>query len=116
MTKTILKQYKGVAVFGAPGSGKTTMAKLLLRDFSGAKHFEAFETVIKPVLSLKSRLPKSEEEFIRIITRTYNQKIKTSISRDEASNFFTYLKNRYSSSVIAKTLINIHEKNIQISS
>lgn len=104
------KKYKGIAVFGAPGSGKTTIAKLLLASFSTAKHVEAFNCVINPAASIKKILPKNENDFIRTIEKINDKKIEKNISREEARNFFTYLKNRYSSSVIAKALIYIHHK------
>jgi tRNA(Ile)-lysidine synthase TilS/MesJ/uridine kinase len=104
------KKYKGIAVFGAPGSGKTTIAKLLLASFPSANHVEAFDFVINPAASIKQKLPEKEIDFIQAISKIYNKKIAKSIPREEARNFFTYLKNRYSSSVIAKTLIHIHQK------
>lgn len=105
-----LKQYKGVAVFGAPGSGKTTIANLLLEAFPGAKVFEAFDTVINPASFIKAKLPESEAGFIQKLTQIYRQSVPKRIGRDEARDFFIYLKNRYSSSIIAKTLIHIHQK------
>lgn len=110
MNKSIPKQYKGIAVFGAPGSGKTTIAKLLLRAFPDAKYVEAFDTVINPAASIKNELPKDEKKFIQVITGIHGKKIKIHILRDDARNFFTYLKNRYSSPIIANTLIHIHER------
>ncbi len=104
------KKYKGIAVFGAPGSGKTTIAKLFLASFSGAKHIEAFDAVITPAASIKEKMPESESGFIQQINKIYGRKINKKIPRKEARNFFSYLKNRYSSSVIAKTVIFIHQK------
>ncbi len=104
------KTYKGVVIFGAPGSGKTTVAKLLLTSFSEANQVEAFDAIINPAASIKERLPKKETDFIEVISKIYNRKVSKSIPREEARNFFTYLKNRYSPSVIAKTLIHIHQK------
>ena len=104
------KKYKGIAIFGAPGSGKTTIAKLLLTSFPSATHVEAFNFVINPAASIKKKLPEKEIDFIQTIGKIYNKKIEKNLPREEARNFFTYLKNRYSSSVIAKTLIYIHQK------
>ena len=106
MTK---KKYKGIAVFGAPGSGKTTIARLFLNSFPGAKHIEAFDVIINPAASIKENLPKNEKDFIQQFNKIFGIKIEKKISRDEARIFFTYLKNRYSSSVIAKTIIYIHQ-------
>ena len=55
-------------------------------------------------------MPEKEIDFIQAISKIYNKKIAKSIPREDARNFFTYLKNRYSSSIIAKTLIHIHQK------
>lgn len=104
------KKYRGIAVFGAPGSGKTTIARLLLNSFAGSKHIEAFDAVINPAASMRKKLPTSEKGFIQKINEVFGKRIDKKMQRDEARNFFTYLKNRYSSSVIAKTIINIHQK------
>ncbi|QQG45730.1 MAG: AAA family ATPase [Candidatus Sungiibacteriota bacterium] len=109
MTRQKMK-YKGIAVFGAPGSGKTTIAKLFLISFPRAKHIEAFDTVINPAASIKERLPENENGFIQQINKIFGTKIDKKISREKARNFFSYLKNRYSSAVIAKTIINIHQE------
>src|SRR3989344_3111958 len=103
-------KYKGIAIFGAPGSGKTTIAKFLLDYFPGAEYLEAFESVISPALSVKEKLPEKEMDFIRTIGKIHEKRIKKTASRNDARNFFTYLKNRYSPPVIAKTLIHIHQK------
>jgi len=55
--------YKGIAVFGAPGSGKTTIAKLFLASFPAAKSIEAFDAIINPATSIKEKLPESEAGF-----------------------------------------------------
>lgn len=107
MTK---RKYKGITVFGAPGSGKTTIAKLFLASFSRAKNIEAFDTIINPAASIKEKLPKGEKDFIQQINKLYGAKIEKKIPREMARNFFSYLKNRYSSSVIAKAIIHIHQK------
>lgn len=104
------KKHRGIAIFGAPGSGKTTIAKLVSASFPTSKSIEAFDVVINPAISIKKKLPKREVGFIRKINKIYGKKINRKVDRDEARNFFTYLKNRYSSSVIAKTIIYIHQK------
>lgn len=109
MSKQQIK-YKGIAVFGAPGSGKTTVAQLFLASFPASKYIEAFDTVINPVAFIKGKLPENESGFVQQIHKLYGKKIKQKIDREEARNFFIYLKNRYSSAVIAKTIIHIHQK------
>ncbi len=109
----VLKQYKGIAIFGTPGSGKTTIAKLLKDTFPEAKYMEAFDMVINPAGSIKDKLPEDEAEFIQEISKIDSKDLSKEISRDEARDLFTQLKNCYTSSVIAKTLIYIHQKTFQ---
>ena len=104
------KQYKGIAVFGAPGSGKTTIAKLFLASFPASKYIEAFDAVINPAVFIKKELPVKESVFAQVINKIYGRNINKKIPREEARDFFSYLKNRYSSSVIAKTIIHIHQE------
>ncbi|MFA6364854.1 MAG: 7-cyano-7-deazaguanine synthase [Candidatus Paceibacterota bacterium] len=102
--------YKGIVIFGAPGSGKTTIAKWLLEAFPKASYIEASQAVVHPAFSIKDSLPREEKKFIQVINKIKTKKSGSPIPREKARVFFTYLKNRYSPSVIAKTLTFIHEK------
>src|SRR3989338_11718623 len=104
------QNYKGVVVFGAPGTGKTTIAKVLLAEIKNGKYVEASRVVINPAMFLKDKLPLKEKGFIDLITRVYGKSFGGKMLREDARNFFTYLKNKYSSTVIAKTIIHIHNK------
>lgn len=108
MKNKVLNKYKGIVVFGAPGSGKTTIAKLLAKSFSGSKYVEASRLVINPAVALKERLPLAEAGFIRLVSKMSKRHFQ-GISRDEARKMFAHLKNRYSSAIIAKTLIYLHK-------
>ena len=102
-------RYNGIAIFGAPGSGKTTIARLLTHELPNTKRMEASECVIYPALAIQEKLPKTERQLFQVLEKQYGKK-GTRASRDQARDFFTYLKHRYSSSVIAKSLIHLQKK------
>lgn len=101
------KKYKGIVVFGAPGSGKTTIAKYLHKNFQGSKYAEAFLEIVEPA-GLTKELPKKVSDFMIAILK-YRGK-KNVLSREQARDVFVKLKKQYSPSVIAKTLIYLHKK------
>ena len=103
------QKYRGVVVFGAPGSGKTTVAKFLVEIFPTGKYIEASGAVIYPAISIKEKIPQHETDFVRAILRLQHQPIKK-FSRSLAQKTFIRLKNKYSSAVIAKTLIYLHRE------
>lgn len=107
MKNSVIK-YNGIVIFGAPGSGKTTIAKFLAKNFSGTKYVEASHFVINPAVALKEKLPQNEADFIRAVSAS--KKYPDKVSRDKARKMFIYLKNRYSSAIIAKTLVYLHKK------
>jgi uridine kinase len=102
--------YRGIVVFGAPGSGKTTIARALLQLFPNGKYIEASKSVVLPAFAMRAKLPTPEASFIRYVASIGNVKNPSNVSREDARNFFTHLKNKYSPSVIAKSLIDIHQK------
>jgi hypothetical protein len=109
MRKSSRQNYKGIAVFGAPGTGKTTIARFLLTIFPGAKFVEASETVIYPAIAIKDKLPAEEKSFVRLVGN-FKKILSRSVPREEARDFFIRLKNKYTSSVIAKTIIYLHHR------
>ena len=70
----IKRKHRGIVVFGAPGSGKTTIAKLFLASFPDAKYIEAFDTVINPATSIKEKLPENESGFVQQINKLHGKK------------------------------------------
>jgi cytidylate kinase len=100
--------YRGIALFGAPGSGKTTVARILSEAFPTAKVIEASSRVIYPAAAIADRLPKGEAAFIRrMIVRPPRSR---RVPREEARELFARLKRRYSEAVVAKTLIALHAR------
>lgn len=107
----ILYRLRGIAVFGAPGSGKTSIAKSLSEELGQKQYIEACEQVIIPS-SFLFKLPESYKMFFNSISTTSKSTVlKKKISRNQARKIFIDLKNKYSPNIIAKTLEYIHQKN-----
>lgn len=109
MANKKIETYRGVVIFGAPGTGKTTIAKALLPKIKNGFFVEASHAVIYPALELSEQLPATESKFISQISENYNKPTHTKVPREEARNFFAYLKKKYSPAVIAKSLIHIQK-------
>jgi 7-cyano-7-deazaguanine synthase in queuosine biosynthesis/cytidylate kinase len=108
LTNNISEKFVGVAIFGAPGSGKTTLAKALKKLFPNARAIESSQFVIFPAAKMKGNLPKAEGKFIQLISKAGPQKGIQGFSREDARKLFIHLKRTYSSSIIAKTLLFLH--------
>ncbi len=102
--------YRGVAIFGAPGSGKTTIAKSLIGLLPKSPHIEASRSVMMPAFSIRDRLPKREADFTKAIAEASSRTSTVAPSRDEARAFFAHLTQKYSPAVVAKALDEIHRK------
>lgn len=105
MNKTLKYSYKGVAIFGAPGTGKTTLAKYIKKNLPSIYLLEAFGAVVQPAASLDI-LPNKKNDLFKTLLGFRKRKV---ISRQQARIFFQTLKNRYSPSVIAECLDYLHQ-------
>lgn len=108
MTHSITSKYKGIAIFGAPGTGKTTVARLLLSEIPESNYIETSHCVIYPAMAMKDHLPKEKRAFIRMLADRYGARMSFHAARNDARAFSVYLKRAYAPSIIAETLEAIH--------
>lgn len=97
-----------IVLFGEPGSGKTTVAKILARKLH-CQIIEASQAVIFPIASHFHKLP-SEEKIIKNLPLLLKKKQKK-ISREKAREIFLNLSKSYSPDFIAKTLHKLYVNN-----
>jgi cytidylate kinase len=97
---------RGVVLVGRPGSGKTTIARELVKVLPDSVYCEASQIVIKPAIRL-GLLPENAEQFISSALNSPD--VPMSIDRDQGRETFTSLAVRYGKDIIARTLIAYHE-------
>lgn len=89
-----------IAIFGEPGSGKTTVAKEFAKRVN-CKIVEASEAVVFP-LALCKKLPK--EKYVLENLSLFLEKKHEKVSREKARNTFVRLQDAYSPDFIARVL------------
>ncbi len=106
MYKVINNKFKGVVFFGQPGSGKTTLAKLLASKIQNSKYVET-STVIKFAMGTKS-LPNTAEQFLSDFSDSGENSF--TIDREKAREMFIKLTKKYSKTIIAETIDSFYGK------
>ena len=99
-----------IAIFGEPGSGKTTTAKNLQRIL-GCRLVEASEAVVFPIAANFETLPK--ENYLWEKLKEISKKKYEKVSRETAMATFVRLKEKYSPDFIAKALHKLYVQSPQ---
>lgn len=103
----LIYKYKGVAIFGAPGSGKTTLAKAIVKKIPNSDFFEAYEHVIVPASSF-DKYPQQFSKFVRELIIKKRGKHKP--NRKRSQEIFLELGRRYGSDAIGQIIVSFHEQ------
>ncbi len=96
-----------IAIFGEPGTGKTTTAKEIAR-LAHCKIIEASKAVIFPIAANFEKLPK--EDYLLRNLNNLPKKRNKKISREVARDTFVSLRKNYSPDFIAKALHELYVK------
>lgn len=96
-----------IAIFGEPGTGKTTTSKKIV-EIKPFKMVEASTAIIVPIATNFKELPR-ESFLLKKLHKISQKKIK--INREEAMTLFSSLKKTYSPDFIAKALHELYVKN-----
>jgi broad-specificity NMP kinase len=97
-----------IAIFGEPGTGKTTTAKRIAKALK-CKVIEASEAVIFPIASNSEELP-GESRLLEELDRISKKPAKA-VSREKAMETFVRLKETCSADFIAKALHRLYANN-----
>lgn len=97
-----------IAIFGPPGSGKSTIAKIVAERIN-CTIIEASTAVVFPISSHFETLPQEERllESLKMLSKKKQQKV----TREKAMQTFVRLKESYSPDFIAKALHYLYVKN-----
>ncbi len=102
-----------IAIFGEPGTGKTTTVKKIAKLIN-CKIIEASKAVVFPIALNFEKLPR-EDYLLRELDKI-SKKRSRKVSREMAMNTFIRLKETYSPDFIARVLHEIYVKNSEYKS